>query len=167
MDLESAVTANAASELEAHARSLVRDGKLRDAATVCDALNQEFPDYAPGWYTTSKLALLVNEPLVGLEAIIQALRLSPGKPEWLLQQIECVGQAGDRKAATELAQELTDHVFDSPLYAAQFGNVLHRLDLLEDARRHYEHACELQPDEGRYVYSLATVLHAIGDIDAT
>jgi tetratricopeptide (TPR) repeat protein len=161
------VSANTASELEAHARSLVRDGKLRDAATVCDALNQEFPGYAPGWYTTSKLALLVNEPLVGLEAIIQALRLSPGKPEWLLQQIECVGKAGDRKAATELAQELTGHVFDSPVYAAQFGNVLHHLDLLEDARRHYERACELKPDDGRYVYSLATVLHAMGDIDAT
>ena len=119
------MSANTASELEAHALNLVRDGKIRDAATVCDALNQEFPDYGPGWYTTSKLALLVNEPLVGLEAIIQALRLSPGKPEWMLQQIECVGKAGDRNAASELAQQLSNHVFDSPIYAAQFGNVLH------------------------------------------
>jgi len=161
------VTAKTAAELEAHARELVREGKLREAATVCDALNEQFPDFGPGWYTTSKLALLVNEPLVGLEAIGQALRLSPGKPEWLLQQIECVGKAGERKAATELAQQLAGHVFDSAIYAAQFGNVLQHLGLLEDARRHYEHACELSPEKGQYVYHLATVLHALGELEAT
>lgn len=161
------MTADTATELEAHALKLIRDGKLREAATVCDALNQQFPDYGPGWYTTSKLALLVNEPLVGLEAIVQALRLSPARPEWLLQQIECVGKAGDRQAATELAKQLAGHVFDSAVYSSRFGNVLNHLGLLDDAKRHYERACELKPDNGRYVYNLATVLHAMGDIDAT
>lgn len=161
------MTAKTATELEAHARELVRDGKLREAASVCDALNQQFPDYGPGWYTTSKLALLINEPLVGLEAIGQALRLSPGKPEWLLQQIECVGKAGDREAATELARQLAGHVFDTALHAAQFGNVLQHLGLLEDARRHFERACELRPNNGHHVYNLATVLHALGELDAT
>ena len=166
-EIRKTVNDKTATELEAQARNLVRDGKLREAATVCDAMNEQFPDYGPGWYMTSRLALLVNEPLVGLETIGHALRLSPGKPEWMLQQIECVGKAGDRKAATDLAQQLADHVFDSALYAAQFGNVLNHLGLLDDARRHYEHACELGPENGNYVYNLATVLHALGDIEAT
>lgn len=165
-ETELPVTAKTATELEAHARDLVRAGNLQEAVVVCDTLNQQFPDYAPGWYLTSKLALLIDKPLVGLEAISVALRLSPRKPEWLLQQIECAGKAGERKAATELAQQLAGHVFDAAIHAAQFGNVLQHLGLLEDARRHYERACELRPDIGHHVYRLATVLHALGELDA-
>ena len=152
--------------MEAQVRNLIRDGKLREAASVCDELNQQFPDYGPGWYTTSKLALMVKEPLIGVQAIQRALELSPGQPEWLLQRIECIGKAGDLEVATSLAQQLANHVFDAPMHAAQFGKVLSYLGLFEDAKRQYQRACELNPDEIQHYFDLATVFHSLGEADA-
>ena len=157
---------NSAADLEAQVRNLIRDGQLREAASVCDQLNQQFPEYGSGWYTTSRLALMVKEPLVALQAIQRALEISPNQPEWLLQRIECIGKAGDLEVATSLAQQLADHVFDTPLHAAQFGKVLSFLGLFEVAKRHYQRACELNPDDSQHYFNLATVFHVLGEADA-
>lgn len=157
---------SSATDLEAQAWNLIRDGNLREAASVCEQLNQQFPDYGPGWYTTSKLALIVKKPLVGLQAIQRALEISPHQPEWLLQRIECIGKAGDLEVATSLAQQLAGHVFDTAMHAAQFGRVLSHLGLKEDAKRHYERACELNPDNSQHYFNLAIVCHSLGEAAA-
>jgi len=158
-------TSNAA-DLEAQARNLIREGKLREAAGVCDQLNQQFPEYGSGWYTTSKLALMLKEPLVAVQTIQRALEISPNQPELLLQRIECIGKAGDLEVATSLAQQLADHVFDTPMLAAQFGKVLSYLGLLEDAKRHYLRACELNPEASQHYFNLAAVCYSLGEADA-
>ena len=157
---------SSAADLEAQAQNLIRDGKLREAASLCDQLNQQFPEYGSGWYTTSRLALMVKEPLVGIQAIQRALELFPDQPEWLLQRIECVGKAGDLEVATSLAQQLANHVFDAPMYAARFGQVLSNLGLFDDAQRQYQRACELNPDDSQHYFNLATVFHSLGEADA-
>jgi tetratricopeptide (TPR) repeat protein len=160
------VNISSAADLEAQVRNLIRDGKVREAANACDQLNQQFPEYGPGWYTTSRLALMVKEPLVALQAIQRAVEISPDQPEWLLQRIECVGKAGDLEVATSLAKQLADHFFDTPMHAAQFGKVLSYLGLLEDAKKHYLRACELDPDASQHYFNLAAVLHSLGEADA-
>ena len=72
-----------ATELEGQVIKMIRDGQMREAAEICDQMNQRFPEYESGWFTASKLALLVNEPMIAVRAIDRALQLSPGKPEWL------------------------------------------------------------------------------------
>ena len=109
---------------------------------------------------------MVKEPLVGMQAIQRALEISPDQPEWLLQRIECIGKAGDLEVATSLAQQLANHVFDTPMHAAQFGKVLGFLGLFEDAKRQYQRACELNPDEIQYCFDLATVFHSLGESNA-
>ena len=157
---------SSAADLEAQVRNLIRDGKLREAASASDQLNQQFPEYGSGWYTTSRLALMVKEPLVALQAIQRAVEISPNEPEWLLQRIECIGKAGDLEVAISLAQQLADHVFDTPMHAAQFGKVLSYLGLFEDAKRHYQRACELNPGASQHYLNLATVFHLLGESDA-
>ena len=154
-----------AQKLEAQVRNLIRDGQLREAAQACDQLNQRFPDYDSGWYTASQLALLLKEPELGVRAIDHALTLSPGKPEWLLQRIECMGAMGDKAGATELARQLAPHPLDGPVLSSQFAFALSKLGLFELALPHYQRACDLRPEDSRHFYNLATVQRFLGDID--
>jgi tetratricopeptide (TPR) repeat protein len=156
---------NNAKQLEDQVRRLIQDGKARDAAVICDQLNQQFPEYESGWYTASRLALLINEPAVGVRAIDHALALSPGKPKWLLQRIECMGAMGDKAGAISLAKQLAQHRLDSALLSSQLAYALSKLALFELALPHYQRACELRPDDSRHHYNLATVLRFLGDID--
>ena len=152
-------------KLENDVRGLVKEGRLRDAAVVCDQLNREFPDYDAGWFTTSQLALLLNEPRLALEAINQALHLAPGKPEWVLHQIECLGAMGESGTAAALAQQLATHRFDTAELAARFGLALTKLGLFELALSQYERACELEPNNSKHHIELASAWRYLGNLD--
>ena len=84
-------------EQEARVMQLMRDRDYRAAADACDQLNQQYPDYESGWYTASRLAMVIKEPVLAVRAIDRALILSPGKPEWLFFRVECLGALGDRR----------------------------------------------------------------------
>lgn len=155
-----------ATEMEARVRQLIDAGQTRDAAEACDQLNQQFPEYESGWYTASHLAMLVKEPMVALRAIDRALQLSPGKPEWLFQRVECLGALGDVAAARDSAKQLSGHQFDSAGVSAAFAHTLTRLGMFVPARNHYARSVELAPDEGQYHYNLATVERFLGNIEA-
>jgi tetratricopeptide (TPR) repeat protein len=153
-------------ELETQVRQLIRAKKYREAAVACDQLNQQFPEYESGWYTASHLAMAIKEPMVAVSAIDRALQLSPGKPEWLLQRVECLDSMGEVAAARATAEQLSDHLFDSAGISAACAHSLSRLGLYDAARRHYRHAVALEPDEGQYFYNLATVERFLGNISA-
>jgi tetratricopeptide (TPR) repeat protein len=132
---------------------------------ACDQLNMQHPGYESGWYTASHLAMMVNQPLLGVRAIDQALLLSPGKPEWLLQRVKCLGASGNVEAAIATSQKIAAHQFDRARLAADFGLALTRLGLYPEALRQYACAAELEPNDGRHYYNLAAVLRFLGDID--
>ena len=151
-------------ELDAKIRELIGAQKIREAAETCDQLNQQFPEYGPGWYTASHLAMLIKEPLIAVGAIDRALTLSPGKPEWLLHRIECLAASGDLTSAIVTAEQLSDHNFDTAGVSAAFAHALSRLGLYEASRRQYARAVELDPGEGQYYYNLASVNRFLGNI---
>ncbi|MBT8092799.1 MAG: sulfotransferase [Gammaproteobacteria bacterium] len=152
-------------EIEVRVRHLIRDGQLQQAATICDQLNEQFPDYGSGWYTAGQLALLISEPALGVRAIDNALALSPDKPEWLLQRIECMGAMGDKAGAMELASDLVSHEFDDALLTSQLAYVFSKLGMFEEALPQYERTCRLQPDNSQHYYNLATALRFAGETD--
>jgi predicted Zn-dependent protease len=123
-----------APELESEVRRLSQAGQLREAAEACDRLNQQHPDFLPGWITASDLALRVNEPLISVRAIDQALRLAPGRPELLIRRVDSLARAGESQAAVDTARLLDDLVFESAPAASSFALLLHRLGLHEQAR---------------------------------
>ena len=153
-------------EQEAEVRQLMLAGHFREAAVACDKLNQQYPDFESGWYTASKLAMAIEEPVLAVSAIDRALQLSPGKPEWLFHRLECLGYLGDFQAARATAEQLSDHLFESPGVSAAFAFTLSRLGMFEAARQQYKHAVELDPEEGQYHYNLATVERFLGNIQA-
>jgi tetratricopeptide (TPR) repeat protein len=153
-------------ELDARVRQLIQAKKYRDAAEACDQLNQQYPEFESGWYTASHLAMMIKEPMLAVSAIDRALQLSPGKPEWWFQRVECLSALGEVAAARATAEQVANHLFDAAGISAAFAHLLSRLGMYKAARRHYQHAVELEPDEGQYHYNLATVERFLGNIRA-
>ncbi|NQV86748.1 MAG: hypothetical protein HQ492_06695, partial [Woeseiaceae bacterium] len=156
-----------AEEQEARVRQLVNDDQTREAMEACDQLNLQYPEYESGWYTASHLAMIVNQPLLGVHAIDRALQLSPGKPEWLLQRVKCLGASGYVDEAIAAAQQLSGHQFDTARLAAHFGLALTRLAMYPAALRQYTRAVELEPNDGQHFYNLAAVNRFLGNMEAS
>lgn len=153
-------------EMESRVRQLIGDGQLREAAAACDELNQQHPEFIPGWVTASTLAMRVNEPVIAVRAIDRALQLSPGQPDMLLRRVHCLKAAGETAAAAETARHIAPHRFETAAAAADCGLVLSQLGMFVEARAQYLGACELQPDDGQHWYNLATVERFLGNLEA-
>ncbi|MGI9202120.1 MAG: sulfotransferase [Woeseiaceae bacterium] len=158
-------TPSAAKDLEKKVWQLMKAGRSEEAAATCDQLNQAFPEYASGWNTSSRLAISLNEPVIALQAVQQALTLSPGKPEFLLQQMASLAVFGDRKAAGVIADEIATHVFETAYHASTCAVTMNRLERHADAEFHYLRAVELNPNNPNYRYNLATAQRFMGKLD--
>ena len=155
-----------APQLEKQIWQLMKAGKLEQAAAACDQLNQAFPDYGPGWNTSSRLAISLNEPVIALQAVQRALLLSPGKPEWLLQKMASLAVYGDLKAANIIADEIAEHEFETAYHASTCAVTMNRMQRYADAERHYLRAVELSPNNPNYRFNLATAQRFMGNLDA-
>lgn len=142
----------------------MKAGKSEDAAAVCDQLNQAFPEYAAGWNTASRLAISLNEPVIALRAVQEALLLTPGKPEFLLQKMASLAVFGDLKAAGVVADEIAQHVFETAYHASTCAVTMNRLERYEDAEFHYLRAVELSPNNANYRFNLATAQRFMGKL---
>jgi tetratricopeptide (TPR) repeat protein len=152
-----------APELEKKIWQLMKAGKLEDAAALCDQLNQAFPDYGPGWNTSSRLAIGMNEPVIALMAVQRALLLSPGKPEWLLQKMASLAVYGDLQATNIIADEIAQHVFETAYHASTCAVTMNLLERYSDAERHFLRAVELNPHNANYRINLATAQRFLGN----
>lgn len=155
-----------AAQMEKKIWQLMKAGKLEQAAAACDQLNQAFPDYGPGWNTSSRLAISLNEPVIALQAVQRALLLSPGKPEWLLQKMASLAVYGDLNAAAIIADEIAEHEFATAYHASTCAVTMNRLQRYADAERHNLRAVELNPNNPNYRFNLATAQRFLGKIDA-
>ena len=156
---------NTAPQLEKQIWQLMKAGDLEQAAAACDQLNQAFPDYGPGWNTSSRLAISLNEPVIALQAVQRALLLSPGKPEWLLQQMASLAVYGDLKAAGVVADEIAEHEFETAYHASTCAVTMNRLGRHADAERHFLKAVEFTPNNPNYLFNLATAQRFLGKLD--
>ncbi len=162
----SKASATTAAQLEKQIWQMMKAGNLEQAAAACDQLNQAFPDYGPGWNTSSRLAISLNEPLIALQAVQRALLLSPGKPEWLLQKMASLAVYGDLEAANIIADEIAEHKFETAYHASTCAVTMNRLERYADAERHYLRAVELNPNNPNYRFNLATAQRFLGKLDA-
>ena len=143
----------------------MKAGQSDEAAAACDQLNQAFPEYASGWNTCSRLAISLNEPTIALQAVQRALLLSPGKPEFLLQQMASLAVYGDLKAAGIIADEIATHRFETAYHASTCAVTMNRMERYADAEFHYLRAVELNPNSPNYRFNLATAQRFMGKLE--
>jgi tetratricopeptide (TPR) repeat protein len=144
-------------------RSLqARDAK--QALATCEQLNRQHPDYAPGWYTASQLALRLGNTSVALAAIDRALAIEPGTTAGLLQRALCLGKLGDTAALEPLLRELAARDLSTAYQHSTLGMLYTQLERREDAVACYERAVALEPDRARNHYNIAALQRSLGNI---
>jgi tetratricopeptide (TPR) repeat protein len=143
----------------------VREGKTKQALTVCSDLNRLHPDYASGWHSASQLAQRLNNPPMALRAIEKAVALEPDNNEWLLQQAYCLMQLGDTRSARPVVEHLAGEKLANAYQYATLALLLSRLELQQAAMEKYQSAIALEPGRGSHHYNLATVQRFLGQLD--
>tara|TARA_R110001592_G_scaffold336960_1_gene622824 strand:- start:99008 stop:100573 length:1566 start_codon:yes stop_codon:yes gene_type:complete len=146
---------------------LVDQNQIKQAVAACQQLNQQYPEYASGWHSTSQLALRLNNPTMALQAINRAVNLQPEHSGWLLQQANCLMRLGRGREARPLVTSLAEDEMASGWQCASLALLLSRLELQEEAAHQYSRAIALEPDSAEHYYNLATVQRFLGDFDAS
>jgi tetratricopeptide (TPR) repeat protein len=152
-----------ARQLESKLLSLARAGRKRDALTAAQALNENHPGYASGWYTSSQLIGSLGNPAGALRAIEKAISLEPGESRWQLQKAFCLLQSGQWHCARTIALALDVNELASGYQCASLGLLLAKLGENTRALHHYQRAVLLEPELGEHYYNLATVQRFLGD----
>ena len=152
--------------LEDQVWTLLEKGETRRAVATCQQLNQQFPDYADGWHSTSQLAQRLNNPGMALQAISRAVALEPENNGLLLQQANCLMRLGRMREARPLATALAQKKLETAWHCATLGLLLSRLEMQQEALQQYQHAIDLEPEQAEHHYNLATVQRFLGDFDA-
>ena len=152
--------------LEERIRAQAEAGDTRAAIAACEQLNREYPDYAPGWHATSRLALQLNNPPIALNAIDRALAIEPKSTPWLLQKGLCLARLRripdlEATVATLAARDLQT-AYEYSTLALLYTELGRRAD----AVHLYEQAARLHPDEPKHYYNLACLQRSLGDIEA-
>ena len=148
------------------ARNLIRDGNLREAAGVCNQLNQQFPEYGPGWYTMSKLALRVNEPLVAVHAMQRVCELNPDDSQNYFNLATILHALGDTDAALRAVDQCLEINPDEPnahLLRASLRTQSDEDNNVAALEAAYSRSADRPKDRVRLSYALAKELEDLGD----
>jgi tetratricopeptide (TPR) repeat protein len=154
-----------AHKLEGQVLALMQQGKMREAIAGSQQLNQQFPQFASGWYTSSQVAAKLGNPTVALRAIENALRLQPEENRWKLQQAFCLADSGQIIPARDIALALHKEKLSSGYQCASLGLLMSRLSMQERALAHYQRAISLEPELGEHYYNIAAVHRFLGNFD--
>jgi len=145
---------------------LLQKGDLNAAATLCDRLTAEFPQFLPAWHTASFIALCRGQIASASQMIHHALAGSPSDPRFLLQQARVL--AAERRLAASLGSAEAAQkgaISDPPLLDA-IGSFYSSIGEHERAFDAYSKAIACEPSQPIYWFNRATVQRFLGRLSA-
>ena len=152
--------------LEQRIWAQVEAGQSRAAIAACEQLNRDYPDYAPGWHTASRLALQLNNLPIALSAIDRALAIEPESTPWLLQKGLCLAKLRRIPELETVVATLSGRSMTSAYEHSTLALLYTELGRRADAVELYENAARLNPEEPKHYYNLACLQRSLGDIAA-
>jgi len=157
-----ASTAVSASVRHQEVTRLLQKGDLSSAATLCDRLITEFPQFLPGWHSASFIALCRGQIADASQMIQRALTGSPSDPRYLLQQARVL--AVQRRVAESIASALAAEkaaAQDAQLLDA-IGSFYSSVGEQQRAFEAYSQAIARDPSQAIFWFNRATVQRFVG-----
>jgi tetratricopeptide (TPR) repeat protein len=136
---------------------------IKKGLSVAQRLNQSFPDYAHGWYLSSRILGNVNRQHA-LIAIDRALRLDTGNAQYLVHKAKCNLEAGEPGEARLILSSLPVISKLSAPTCSEAGLLYCALNQYHDAVDVFRHAIDLDEDNSEYRYNLATAYRFLGQL---
>jgi tetratricopeptide (TPR) repeat protein len=141
---------------------LLQKGDLTAAATLCDHLNQEFPQFLPAWHSASFIALCCGQVGNASRMIRRALAGSPSDPGYLLQHARVLAaeqrlpESMDSAAAAELAAASAPQLLDA------IGSFYSSIGEHQRALEAYSKAIARDSSQAVFWFNRATIQRFLG-----
>lgn len=145
---------------------LLQKGDLSSAATLCDQLTTQFPQFLPGWHTSSFIALCRGQIAGASQMIQRALTGSPSDPRYLLQHARVL--AAQRRLAESInsaAAAERNAAHDASLLDA-IGSFYNSVGEHQRACDTYSQAIARDPSQPVFWFNRATVQRFLGRLAA-
>jgi tetratricopeptide (TPR) repeat protein len=140
-------------------------GDWRAADASCRRLTAQYPNWAAGWYTASRIAMAARSPANALDAVDRALRLEPANSQFLVHRAFCLlalnrpRDALDAAAAVERIAPTDAAIWDA------IGLVRSRANEHRGALAAYDRAVGIAPQEAHFIFNRASVRRFVGDLE--
>jgi Tfp pilus assembly protein PilF len=145
---------------------LLNRGDLKTAEICCERLTNEYPQFLPGWYSASFIALALGRSADALVAIQRALEAGAPDARIHLQYARCLMAVGRMtEACASAATALTAARNDAPLLDA-IGSLYSSIGEQHKAVEAYSNAIALDPQQATYWFNRAAVRRFVGELDA-
>jgi tetratricopeptide (TPR) repeat protein len=157
----------AASAIEQHqeVHRLLKSGDLPNASGACEALNEAYPDFAPGWASASHIALKLERPLQAIQLIERALAIAPQNPRFMIVRAHALWAAGDRLAAMVMADIAAGLARNDAGALHELGTFYSAAHAYSEALTCYTHAVDLAPLGADYRFNYAAMLRIVGRLE--
>jgi tetratricopeptide (TPR) repeat protein len=143
---------------------LMRAGDWRAAELACQALNNQYPDFAAGWQAASQISMRLGVAADALRSIDRALSLAPCHPGFLLNRAHCLLAAGRLSDAVEAAAAAQrDAAGDAGLLDA-IGSLYSQANDQQRALAAYDQAVAAAPANPLVIFNRATVRRFLGQL---
>jgi tetratricopeptide (TPR) repeat protein len=143
---------------------LMQSRQWSAAAAAVRALNARYPDFAPGWFAASHIAMAQGAAMPALEAIDTAIRLDASNATLRLHRANCLLALGRRQEALAAADDAERRAPADPKVLDAVGTARSHAGQHARALAAYDRAVELAPADPRFRYNRASVRRFVGDL---
>lgn len=144
-------------------RVLLQENRLRQAATICHELNENFPQSGDGWCAASVLACRLGNPEKAVEYVNRALALEPENPRFLIARGNAFVHCLNLRAALADAANAAILAASDAEVLDMAGGICSRCNDYETAAVFYEQAIAVFPENHHSHFNLGTVKRFLGD----
>lgn len=144
---------------------LLQEGNLKAAEQRCRGLTSEFPQFMPGWHSTSFIELCFGRLGPALQAIDRALASSPADARYRLQHARCLsalGRVAEAQASASMAERAA--VNDAALLDA-IGSFYSAAGEHQKALEAYTRAISLDAGQAVFWFNRAAVRRFLGELE--
>lgn len=139
--------------------------KLLDQAILLNQnLCSDYPQFSPAWHVASVIAMQQKKYDSALRHIQTALSIMPDNSHWKLHKIQLLLITRQRKAAQELAIELTQRPNKSVAFCAELALLLNKLGLHQESLDWYQQALNIEPNNAQLLFNLASLQRFMGKL---
>ncbi|MEP6548542.1 MAG: sulfotransferase [Gammaproteobacteria bacterium] len=141
---------------------LMRAKDWQAAEQATSRLNEQFPEFAAGWYAASQIAFALGRTGDALDRIDRAVAIEPNNPRGLMQRAHCLLALRRRSEACDAAALAQHHSASAATLLDAIGGFFSIANDQPRALAAFDQAVALAPDNAHFLFNRAAARRFLG-----